>query len=384
MPHARNRYLIHNLLKKLKFFPVVAIQGARQTGKSFLAREILPKYLNRYTYISFDDSSILKKAKKSPLTFLRGFERNQVLIIDEAQKVPEIFDAIKLIVDNKRIPGSYLLLGSTEFSHMALIRESLTGRMGRVRLFPFTLTENLNLPQHFQKVEREDLIRYLKNGGMPGIFSIRSSEQRSALIQDWLDLICLRDIHQFKKLKLDSDLCYQLVKLSAALYEPTRAMSAKETGEDSRKVETHLNVLCELFVFVKLNPHPSGTGKPIYLPMDCGIANYLNASDERLLQIWLINERLANAAYGSAKKTEFYYYRSTGKKIIPLLEVTLGKKPKAYQVIDFENIKKTDAELINAFLRKNVKFTGAVFAPITLSDHVNEIAFHPWENLLTF
>jgi len=68
------------------------------------------------------------------------------LVIDEAQKVPKIFDAVKYTVDQDRRPGRFVLTCSTEFSRETMIQESLTGRLSRLRLFPLTISETLELP----------------------------------------------------------------------------------------------------------------------------------------------------------------------------------------------------------------------------------------------
>ena len=176
--------------KKLKFFPVVAIQGARQPGKSFLARHLLKEILPESKYLTFDQQTWKAEAQRAPHTFLTDHSGSGLLIIDEAQKVPAIFDAVKFEVDQNRIPGKFLLLGSTEFSKLAQIRESLTGRMGRVRLFPLILAETLSPESLSRSIERKQVLQYLHLGGMPGFFSVRDLEERSALIQDWIDLTC--------------------------------------------------------------------------------------------------------------------------------------------------------------------------------------------------
>lgn len=112
MPHVRNRYLIEIINKHLKFFPVVALQGARQVGKSALVRDLLPKSVEGMRYESFDQRSTLEFARTNPESFLE--ERTPLegtLAIDEAQKVPSIFDAVKFMVDRKRAPGKFILLG---------------------------------------------------------------------------------------------------------------------------------------------------------------------------------------------------------------------------------------------------------------------------------
>ena len=141
MPHDRARLVTPTILKKLRFFPIVALQGARQTGKSFLARQILPCELRKIHYLTLDDESLRSAALASARSFLIGYPHAHPLVIDEAQKCPALFDALKLLVDRVRNPGRFILLGSTEFSRLSLIREALTGRMGRVRVFPMTLSE---------------------------------------------------------------------------------------------------------------------------------------------------------------------------------------------------------------------------------------------------
>ena len=300
MPHARPRLATDLLLKRLRFTPVVAIQGARQTGKSFLAREIIGKRVPDSTYVSLDDKAKQALAQDSPQTFLASLADSQPAIIDEAQKSPALFDAIKLVVDNDRRPGSFLLLGSTEFSLLQNIRESLTGRMGKIRLYPMTFWEAQGLPRKKTEPTRAQCLKYLDAGGMPGIAFVRERQVRADFFQDWIDLTCQRDIHQFKRLKLDTELTYALFRHAAILEEPTAAALSRQTRANPKKIGTHLKALCELFVFIRLDPHPSGTGKPIYLPLDAGIAGHLGAPFMKRLHIILMNERMAKNKIGRA------------------------------------------------------------------------------------
>jgi hypothetical protein len=218
---------------------------------------------------------------------------------------------------------------------------------------------------------------------MPGFFSVRDPEERSDLIQDWIDLTCLRDIQQFKSLRLEGELVNTILKLTATLEEPSRAALARATRIDPRRIDTHLEALTQLFVIQKLNPHPSGTGKPIYLPLDTGIAEYLGAPLMRRLHIWLMNERMAKNAYFDQKRKSFYYYRSTGKRMIHLVEESVDRPTQAFQLIDHEAIRKTDAELMIAFLKKNPKAQGSVLGPIPEKQKIKTCIFLPWETIST-
>ena len=101
----------------------------------------------------------------------------------------------------------------------------------------------------------------------------------------------------------------------------------------------------------------------MYLPLDTAIADFLGASVSRKLHIWLMNERLAKNSYLNENRKQFFYYRSTGKRIIHWVEESIDKPTKSFQLLDHERILKTDAELTLAFLNKNPLAKGTVFAP---------------------
>jgi len=385
MPHLRKRFIDQHILKKLTFFPILAIQGARQTGKSVLARELIAKQLRKAREFSFDLTEVKSLAAQKPQSFLDENEDAHPLIIDEAQKVPEIFDAIKYKVDRKRKPGQFVLLGSTEFSILGNIRESLTGRMGKIRLFPMVYREAHELPMNnkpLQSGKRSEFIRFTERGGMPGIFSIRGDENRTEQFEAWIDLTCNRDLYQFKKLKLDGELAREILKSTAVLNEPTQAEIAKILKVDGRKILSHLNALSALFAVIPLRAHPSGTGKTMYLPFDAGIAHHLGASLVRRIQICLMNERMLKSELSEIKKSQFFYYRSIGKKQIHWVEVNDSGKISAFQIIDHEKIKQTDAELMRAFMRKNKQSTGVVLGPLTREHTINGVTFQSWESML--
>ncbi|MBX9766151.1 MAG: AAA family ATPase [Bdellovibrionales bacterium] len=385
MSHARPRLILDLLKRRLKHSPIVAIQGARQTGKSFLARQLSDEELTGSKIVSLDSTANQVLAQDTPQTFLKRFEDVKTLIIDEAQKAPALFNEMKYVVDQNRRPGRYLLLGSTEFSHLQRIRESLTGRMGRVRLFPMVSAELLGQKKPAKTgLSRGFVLKYSESGGMPGIAFVRDDQARSDLLQDWLDLTCNRDIHQFKTLRLDSDLAYSIFKECCLQNEPTQASIAKALRKDGRRVATHLKVFCELFALVKLDPHPSGHGKSIYLPMDAGLAFHLGANLERRLHIILMNERMAKNTYFGKKRNRYFYYRSTGKRMIHLIEEDLDKGLIAFELSTKERIKLPELELLKAFKKKNPKTKTVFLAPIEGGWKEGVVQIQPWESLVSF
>jgi len=363
--------------------PVVAIQGARQTGKSFLARQLLENNLEKSKLVSLDSTSEQSFAQANPHTFLSKYEDFQTLIIDEAQKAPALFDEIKLSVDNLRRPGRFLLLGSTEFSRLQRIRESLTGRMSRVRLYPMIAGELVNEPKLKTGLNRNFLLKYTEHGGMPGMAFVRDEQARSDLFQDWIDLTCTRDIHQFKTLRIDSDITYSIFKECSTQPEATQASIARALRLDGRRVATHLKALEELFVLTKIDPHPSGGGKSMYLPMDAGLAFYLGATLEKRLHIILLNERMAQNAYFGKKRNRYFFYRSTGKRIIHLIEEDLDTGLSAFELGMEERIKLPQLELLKAFGKKNKGSRLNFLAPIGEGWDSVGVKVKSWESILS-
>ena len=131
-----NRRAKETLLRYCAQFPVVGITGPRQSGKTTLARSAFPDK----RYITFDDKTARELAVANPADFLSAFPDGA--IIDEAQKVPEIFDALKMLVDRNRWePGKFILTGSSQFKLKQNMSDSMAGRAAFLNLLPFTLPE---------------------------------------------------------------------------------------------------------------------------------------------------------------------------------------------------------------------------------------------------
>jgi hypothetical protein len=128
--------LIAPLLQEaLSDTPVVCILGPRQAGKTTLAR----KYCGNFTYITFDDSTLLETARQDPVGFIQGLPEH--VILDEVQRVPELIPAIKTSVDQNRKPGRFLLTGSANLLLLPKVQESLAGRVEVLNLYPLSELE---------------------------------------------------------------------------------------------------------------------------------------------------------------------------------------------------------------------------------------------------
>ena len=131
-----NRTAKEALLRLASQFPVIGVTGPRQSGKSTLTKAAFPDK----RYVTFDDRTMRELAASNPSDFVAAFPDGA--IIDEAQKVPEIFDALKMHVDNSDFtPGKFILTGSSQFRLKQNMTDSMAGRAAFLKLLPFSVKE---------------------------------------------------------------------------------------------------------------------------------------------------------------------------------------------------------------------------------------------------
>ena len=131
-----NRTAKEALLRLASQFPVIGVTGPRQSGKSTLTKAVFPDK----RYITFDDRTMRELALSNPSDFIAAFPDGA--IIDEAQKVPEIFDALKMYIDSSEFkPGKFILTGSSQFRLKQNMTDSMAGRVAFLKLLPFSVKE---------------------------------------------------------------------------------------------------------------------------------------------------------------------------------------------------------------------------------------------------
>ncbi len=319
MPHLRNRHIYTSIAKRQALWPVLGILGPRQVGKSTLLRDQLCAAQTTAKYFSFDVRDIRERAERQPDYYLKSLTSDAApVIIDEVQKVPEIFDAIKANVDEERRPGKFIISGSTEFSQKTGIRESLTGRIGLLRLFPLTLSEANRrtvcdpFVSHDFRVTStpSEFERWLTTGGMPSHCFLRSEDERNASWSAWIDTVCFRDLAQFKALRLDGDLARDILESVPRLEEATLPVIAAKLKVDARKVKRHIEALAALFLLQEIKPHSAGTGKSEWQLWDTGFSQMMGATQLNRLRTLCMNECLAQHEYAGKGLPRLFYFKS--------------------------------------------------------------------------
>ena len=332
MAHLRNRFLADVVRKQARLWPVVGVIGPRQSGKSTL----LGSLLGLEPSFSFDDLELREEASRSPKTFLARL--NPPVVLDEVQKAPAIFDAIKLAVDKKRVPGSFFLTGSTAFSARIGIRESLTGRIGLAELFPMSLAElhqkefrPIQSAAHFRakhevRFEVAALARCLAAGGMPVPAFLRETSQRDLYWRSWLETTLLRDVARFFRAGYDPDFSYRLIQRMGVILNEGELPTLKHFKEPARKVRSYLSALQDVFLVRKIACHPEGIGKEAWLFMDSGLAAHImgkslgEAVTLSLVRHFLWNEWACQREYQGSKLPRVYYKSAQGSPVDALLD----------------------------------------------------------------
>lgn len=152
----------------LRIDPIVVIQGARQVGKSTLLQTIVDGFGSDWAVVQFslDDSRVREMVKEDPLSFVRLAE-DRTVIIDEAQRNPDLILDIKAMVDRNRRPGMFILTGSSDLLHVPGISDSLAGRVARVNLYP------LSMGEIERKSQPEDFVSFLLQASTLDIMGLK-------------------------------------------------------------------------------------------------------------------------------------------------------------------------------------------------------------------
>lgn len=217
------RALLPRLKAALKDTPVVLIHGARQVGKTTLAASL--GQADREVF-SLDRSPILAAATADPDGFIDGLEGP--VFIDEVQRAPQLFPAIKHSVDENRSPGRFLLTGSANVLALPKLSESLAGRMEVCTLWPLTQAEIEGTPGGFvdllfgtKPLSRaaaggaSDVWQRLLRGGFPEAVSRKTHERRQQWFESYIDTILQRDIRDLAAIDRLADMP-KLLQLAAA------------------------------------------------------------------------------------------------------------------------------------------------------------------------
>lgn len=343
-------------------FPVIALTGPRQSGKTTLLRTMF----SDYRYVSLEDPDTRSFAENDPRGFLKQYDKH--IIFDEVQRVPHLFSYIQSVVDDSGIMGQFIFSGSQNFHLMHNITQSLAGRTAIFRLFPFDFQElkSAGLLQN-------DYTAHLLKGFYPAIYNrnIRPVDFYPNYIETYIqrdvsELLAIQDMSLFRKfLALSATRAGQVLNMSSL---------AKEVGMSMPTVKAWLSALENSYVVFLLQPYYNNFSKrviksPKLYFFDTGLlCNLLRISDVSqidnqaikgaLFENMIVSEYVKKKYHRNKRQTDLWFWRdSHGNEVDLLID-----KPQETEIVEIKATQTLMPELFKglnyyAALETKVKLT---------------------------
>lgn len=335
-----NRRILKEIKDSLTFFPVVAIIGPRQVGKTTLARQIMSDSEKPALYLDLEKQSDLYKLNDPELFLSQHSEK--LIVIDEVQNKKELYPLLRALVDQTHKPGQFLLLGSASPELIRHTSESLAGRIAYHQLHPFDITE---VPETFPQFDL-----WIK-GGFPDMVFAKKSGLSHLWMENFISTYLNRDLLQLglnASPRIIRNLWVMMAHLNGDLLNATAI--ANSLGVTTPTIIRYIDFLEEAFLLKRLHPFSWNMKKRIvktpkvYLS-DTGILHHL-------LGINNLNDLSGNPIIGSSwesfvinqiaaiksNQIELFFYRthhraevdlviSRGLKVIASVEIKYSNSP---------------------------------------------------------
>ncbi len=361
------RKLSEHIKHAATYYPVISVAGPRQAGKSTMLKQVFPDY----NYISLEDPDMYTFASSDARGFFDKYKEG--VIIDEAQKVPELFSFIQNIVDSKRSPGRFVLSGSQNYLMHRNITQSLAGRIDLSTLFPFDFEEMSSINHWDEQTENVIL-----NGFYPGKLTeniplkmFYSNYIKTYIERDVSDLVNVGNITTFRTfLKLIAYKCGSQIKLTDL---------SNDLNVSVNTVKTWITILESSYIIFMLPSYHKNFGKrllktPKLYFFDTGLLCYLlGLSDVTKLRAYdkygiifenlIIAEKTKYKAHRQKDPDMFFFRDSNGLEIDLLeaegmeAEMTELKSGKTFKPEFLTNMKKLKA--IDSSLKMNLVYDGS-------------------------
>lgn len=389
-----DRNLQSKLLAALDDTPAVLIIGARQVGKTTLARSV-----QNGVYLTFDDANVLSSARQSPVDFIANLSKP--VVIDEIQLCPEILPAIKRSIDENRTSGQFILTGSANVMTLPRTGESLAGRIQILALRTLSqneLTGNHNnfidklfaddfaFPTVFpQQEERDDLLVRMLTGGYPEVVSRKTESRRLDWFQSYITTILQRDVRDLANIEGLTEMPRLLSMLAARAGGLLNvAEVSRSIGLTQMSVHRYLALLEQVFL-VELVPAWSGSLKSrlvkapkIYIS-DTGLLSYLQGLSFKklkneltltgsLTENFVVCELKKQLGWSETRAEMFHLRTSNEREIDVILENSAGeitaieiKASMSVNTHNFDALRMLADSLPDKFKRGVVIYTGEKF-----------------------
>lgn len=328
--------------------PVLTVSGARQVGKSTLVTQLLQNRGHRL--LNLDNAATLQAAQADPDGFVRQFPEG-IVAIDEIQRVPALFRAIKAAVDENRRPGRFIITGSSNLMNLKGSEESLAGRAETLRLRGFSKGERAGFKEDFaanvwnshpglpeSNFERGDYLRLITESSFPEIAEA-TSRRRDRWVQAYVERVLTKDATELYGIQHPDRLRLLLGRIaSLGSSEFVAAHAGRELNIPERSVPGYLNALKDVFLVDVLpawgtNLTRRVISKPKVFLQDAAMAASLVGVDAEslemrisssftggLLESFVATELLKQQEWSAVPFKLFHFRDSTGKEVDLVME----------------------------------------------------------------
>ena len=390
-----SRYSEQPLLEALSDSPAVLIHGPRQSGKTTLARLVGDR--QGYHYVSFDDDVARAAAESDPAGFVRRLGERAVL--DEAQRVPNLFTALKQEIDARRTPGRFLLTGSSQVLLVPTLSDSLAGRLELLRLHPLSQGEiHGGIPNFLDDLFRgafatsnfaplgDDLATRITDGGYPAALARSTPRRRANWYRNFIDTQLQRDVRDMARIS-SLDALPRL--LTAAASQTARLFNLSDMASPFQlsrpTISDYITLLERLFLIDRLPPwHANQLRRLIKSPKlhigDTGLGCALIgvgprdlAENRDLLGQYLesfVLQELKRQAVCQETPLQFFHYRDKDQAEVDIVIERGGREVAGVEVkaaatvtpSDFRGLRKLKKAAGNRFVAGVVVYDGEISA----------------------
>lgn len=365
---------------------VVILSGSRQCGKTTTSKAMTDR---QSVYRTLDDYTLLQAAQNDPQGFIKLSKGT--MIIDEVQRVPELITAIKKAVDENTRYGQYLITGSVNIQTLPTVRESLAGRVKKIRLRPLTQGEILKKsPKFLQRLKKQNFINnnsydkekiseMIFKGGFPEPMQMKSAQMRKSWYKDYIETIIEYDLHNISNIRRQDSL-KELIKIIASFSSKfiDKSKITASLGIANQTLDSYLGVLENTYLVDKLSPWLKTDCERVnkqskYFMTDTGfMASLLNwKADDMLLnadksgkifETFVYNELIAQIELKD-DEYELYHYRDRERREIDFIIQDENNNIYGIEVKAGSSVTKDRFKHLTWFknnLAKNKNFSGIV------------------------
>ncbi len=318
------RHIAAQIKVALKKYPIIAITGPRQSGKTTLSKMLKPDY----NYVNLEDITLRNFAKSDPKGFMETYKDG--VIIDEIQYAPQLFSYLQVFTDLRQKNGEYIITGSQNFLLLENITQSLAGRVAIFNLLPFSVGELQSGNYIFKDWEE-----YLLYGSFPRkwINNIDAFDFYDNYVKTYVE----RDVRMIKNIS-NLDTFQKFIQLLAGRTGQLFNQSSlgSELGLDNKTINAWLNLLEASFIAFRLKPYYNNFSKrvvktPKIYFYDTGLLTYLlgirtvkdlqlHFAKGQLFENFILLEKIKQTWNLNSHEKYFFWRDTTGNEVDLLIE----------------------------------------------------------------